>query len=116
MTTPAPAPTLPAPALRPPGRRGAAALATGALACAACCALPFALPAVMLAGTGSVLAWAASARPWLMALAVAGVAAGWLWVALQSRRSQARPARATLSLMGAASVMLLLAILWPALS
>jgi len=31
--------------------------AIGAIACGVCCVLPFALPAVALAGTGGVIAW-----------------------------------------------------------
>lgn len=40
----------------------AAATATGALAYAVCCVLPFALPAVALASAGSIIAWCTSAE------------------------------------------------------
>jgi membrane protein implicated in regulation of membrane protease activity len=65
--------------------------ATGAVACGVCCVLPFALPAVALAGVGSIVALLAGALFWATALAVVAVAGAWLWVAWQSLRS--RPGR-----------------------
>jgi hypothetical protein len=70
--------------------------ATGAVACAACCVLPFALPAVALAGLGSVIALLAGALVWVTALAVVIVAGAWTWVGWRSFLLRARPARQTL--------------------
>ena len=91
----------------------AAATATGALACAACCVLPFAFPAVAIAGTGSIIAWLVGAQGWTMGIALIAVAGGWIWVGSQSLRHKARPAMSTLGAMGAASVLLALAAVWP---
>lgn len=91
----------------------AAAVATGALACAACCVLPFALPAVALAGTGGLVAWLVQAQGWMMWIASMAVAAGWMWIGLQSLRHRARPASSTIGVMAAATLMLILAATWP---
>lgn len=91
----------------------AVACATGALACAAGCVLPFALPAVVLAGSGSILAWLAGAYVWMTGLSVFIIASAWAWIGWQSVRSKARPALSTLSMMGIATAILILAVLWP---
>jgi hypothetical protein len=91
----------------------AAATATGALALAVCCVLPFALPAVAMAAGGGVIAWLARAQGWMMGLALIAVAAGWIWVGWQSLRHNARPATPTVGAMGAASLLLVLAAVWP---
>lgn len=93
----------------------AAATATAALACAAGCILPFALPAVVLAGTGGVIAWLVRAQGWMMILAVVAVAAGWIWVGLLSLRYRAKPALSTFGVMIAATLALALAAVWFAL-
>jgi hypothetical protein len=93
----------------------AAVTATGALACAVCCVLPFALPAVALASAGGIIAWFAQAQSWLTDLALVAVAAAWLWVGWQSLRSKTRPAKSTLFAMGGATIFLVLAISWPIL-
>ena len=106
------------PARRADGRvvvAAAAATATGALACAVCCVLPFALPAVALASAGGIIAWFAQAQSWMMHLALVTVAAAWLWVGWQSLRSKTRPAKSTLVAMGGATIFLVLAISWPLL-
>ena len=90
-----------------------ALVSTTALACGICCVLPFALPAAALALGGSVLAWFANAYTLMTYVAVLAVAAGWIWVAMQSTRTRKRPARATLTTMIGASVILGLALLWP---
>lgn len=90
-----------------------AIVATGALACGVCCVLPFALPAAALALGGGVLAWFASAYTWMTYIAGAAVTGGWLWVALQSIRTKKKPARATVVSMVTATVVLVLALLWP---
>lgn len=89
--------------------------AAGALACAACCILPFALPAAALAIAGGALAWLASIYEQAIVAAVALVAAAWVWVVWQSWRTRRRPATATVSVMLAASAMLVLAHFWPAI-
>lgn len=94
---------------------GAVAVATSvaALACGVCCILPFAIPAAMLGSFGAVIAWFAGAYGWLTPIAIVAVAAGWLWVAVQSRRSRKRPAGTTLVVMVFATAMSVLAYLWP---
>jgi hypothetical protein len=87
--------------------------ATGALACAACCILPFALPAAALALAGGALAWLASIYKWTIVAAVVLVAVAWIWVAFQSVGARKRPAVATVLVMLAATAMLALAYSWP---
>ena len=87
--------------------------AAGAAACAACCVLPFALPAAVLAGLGSVIALLAGVLAWATALAVVIVASAWMWVGWQSSRSRVRPARSTLYMMGGATTLTAVAVLWP---
>jgi hypothetical protein len=89
--------------------------ATGALACAACCILPFALPAAALAFTGGALAWLASVYHGAIIAAAALVAAAWIWVVRQSLRTRKRPAATTVLVMLVASAMLALAYFWPAI-
>lgn len=91
----------------------AATLATGAVACGACCVLPFALPAAMLAGTGGVLAWFVSMRPWMTGLAVLAVVGAWAWIGWQTRQTRRRPAASTVLVMIAATALLAAAVLWP---
>lgn len=90
-------------------------LATGAVACGACCVLPLALPAVALAGAGSILAWVAGAHAWVTALAVVAVLGAWGWIAWQTVQTRCRPALPTLYVMGAATGLLIVAVLWPAI-
>jgi hypothetical protein len=89
--------------------------AAGALACAACCILPFALPAAALAVAGGALAWLAGIYEGAIVAAIALVAAAWIWVIWQSLRARKRPAAATVVVMLGASVMLALAYFWPAI-
>lgn len=88
---------------------------TAAVACAACCVLPLALPAATLATVGGTLALFAGAYRWLAPLAVLAVVGAWIWVAYQSRSRGKRPARSTLVIMGVATAMMVLAMLWPAI-
>ncbi|MCW3847905.1 hypothetical protein OF829_11700 [Sphingomonas sp. LB-2] len=92
----------------------AATASVAALACGVCCVLPLAIPAAMLGSFGALISWFAHAYGWLTPIAVAAVAAGWLWIAYQSKRSGKRPARSTLAIMGLATAMMVLAYLWPA--
>jgi hypothetical protein len=73
----------------------AVTLATGAVACGACCVLPFAVPAAALAGTGSILAWFAGAHAWVTGLALFAVIGAWLLVAWQTARTGRKPAAST---------------------
>jgi hypothetical protein len=89
------------------------AVATGAAACAACCVLPIALPALALAGFGSVFALLARLSSWFTDLAIIATAGAWIWIVRQSIRSRAKPAQATLYLVGAATALVAVAALWP---
>lgn len=91
----------------------AAATSVTALACGVCCVLPLAIPAAMLGSFGAVIAWFADAYAWLTPIALVAVVADWLWVAIESRRSGKRPARATLVVMLFATMTTGLAYLWP---
>lgn len=93
--------------------RVAMATAAGAVLCGVCCVLPFALPAVALATSGAVIAWFAAAYSWATMLAVAIVAAAWLWIAMKSLRARAWPSRSTWYTMGLATMVLGLAVVWP---
>jgi hypothetical protein len=98
----------------PPIAVSAAGLAaTGALACAVCCILPFALPAAALAVAGGALAWFASIYEGAIVAAVVLVAVAWTWVAFQSVRAGKRPAATTVLVMLPATAMLALAYYWP---
>lgn len=103
--------------VKPKGNRAvgavAATVSVTALACGVCCVLPFAIPAAMLGSVGGILAWFSHAYGWMTPVACAAVIGGWLWVGYQSRRSGKRPARATLLVMGLATVMMVLAYMWP---
>ena len=90
----------------------AMAVATSAVACAACCVLPLAFPAVMLAGFGSVTVLFAGAFAWAASLALVIVVGAWVWVGWQSLRSRARPAGATLYMMGGATALTVVAVMW----
>lgn len=95
---------------------GAAAVTstTAVVACGACCLLPLAFPAIATtAVAGGLLGWLAGAHVWLTVLAVCTVLAAWLWVGRQSVKRKARPAGSTLGLMGLASLVLMVALIWP---
>ena len=104
-----------------PLHRGASRLAStaatttalGAIACGVCCVLPFALPAVVLAGTGGVIAWLGQAFWGALYLAGALVAIAWGCVATSSIRTGRRPARATVRAMLVATAALGIALVWP---
>lgn len=87
--------------------------AAGAIACGVCCVLPFAVPAVALASTGSMIAWFGGVQRWATALGVIVVAAAWVWIWRLSIRSRAKPAQSTLFMMGIATAVLTLAVVWP---
>jgi len=91
----------------------AATVAIGAVACGVCCVLPFALPAVVLAASGGVLAFFAKAFWGALYLATGMVCAAWLWVILDIRRTGRRPARATFRMLALATTALVAAAFWP---
>lgn len=91
----------------------AATVAVGAVACGICCVLPFALPAVVLASTGGVLAVFAQAFWGALYLATAMVGGAWLWVFADVRRTRKRPSRSTLTMMAIATAALGAAAVWP---
>jgi len=92
---------------------GGAVASSGAavLACAACCVLPLAWPAVGLVLTGGVIASLEYAQPYITALATAPVAWGWGLVFRQSRSGR-RQHPWTLPLMAGATAMIAVAIFW----
>ncbi len=89
--------------------------AIGAIACGVCCVLPFALPAVALAGTGGVIAWFGQAFWGALYTAGALVTLAWTWVAIITFRTRRRPAPSTLRAMLMATVALGVALIWPTL-
>lgn len=101
---------------RSSGAAKAAVIAAGtAAACTACCVLPFTLPAIVLANIGGMLTVLDHAHGWMTWLAVAAVAAAWVWIGRQSIRARARPATSTLAMMGIATAIMVLAASWPVL-
>ena len=90
-------------------------LSTGAVACGICCVLPFALPATVLASTGSLLAWFVKMHLWVTIVAILSVVGAWGWIAWQTRRTRRKPAISTLFMMGTATMLLAVAVLWPLL-
>lgn len=89
--------------------------AIGAIACGVCCVLPFALPAVALAGTGGVIAWFGQAFWGALYSAGVLVTIAWAWVAVSSIRTRRRPAPSTIRAMLVATVALGVALIWPTL-
>lgn len=97
-----------------------AAAASAVLAWAACCVLPMSLALVGL-GLGGLslggLSWIAGQRTWITLAALATIGAGW---ALTWRRARmcradsacAAPSRLGVGLLGAATLLALLALIW----
>jgi hypothetical protein len=105
------------PAKEPPGSKAAGAaamtLSTGAVACGACCVLPFTLPATVLASTGSLLSSFVHMHWWFTVLSVLAVMGAWGWIAWQMRRTGRKPATATLVMMTASTVFMMVSLMWP---
>jgi len=95
--------------------RVALACACGAAACGAACIAPLVLPAVVLAWTGVLFVWLASAHTLLTAVGSVAVVAAWLWIWRQQSSSGRRPSPTTLYLMTGAGFFLALALAWPLL-
>src|ERR1700760_1641600 len=89
------------------------ATALAAVACTACCVLPFTLPATLLALAGGSIAVLDHAHLSVTRLAIAAVVAAWLWIVWQRRKTGRAIARATIALMIAASLLTALATSWP---
>lgn len=94
----------------------AVAAAAGAVfAWAACCVLPMSLA---LAGLGlSGLAWFAAQRTWITLAALAVIGVGWILTWRRARTCRvdsncAAPSRLGTGLLGAATVLVLLALVW----
>jgi hypothetical protein len=104
-------------AQEPPGAKAAGAaamtLSTGALACGACCVLPFTLPATILASIGPLLSAFIHMRWWLMALSVIAIIGAWGWLAWQMRRTGRKPSMSTLAMMTASTLLVTVSLLWP---
>src|SRR5262245_53084498 len=95
----------------PPKRTGGKVAATAsvtalaAVACTACCVLPFTLPAALLALAGSSIAVLDHAHGWMTRLAVATVIGAWLWLGWRRRKTGRPLARTTVALMITASLL-----------
>jgi hypothetical protein len=89
--------------------------ALAAVACTACCLLPFTLPATLLALAGGSIAVLDHAHGWVTRLAIAAFIAAWLWIAWQRRKTAQPIARRTMALMVAASLLTAAAASWPLL-
>ncbi len=93
--------------------RTALATSGGALACAACCVLPVAFPAIALAGGGAVLVWIDAATKVMFLAAVLAVVGAWAWIAYRARATRKRTAGATLVMMNIATAVLLAGLAFP---
>jgi cytochrome bd-type quinol oxidase subunit 2 len=93
----------------------AAMTALAAVACTACCLLPFTLPAVILAGAGGFIAVLDHAHGWVTRLAVLVVICAWLWIGRQVRKTQRGASRLTVAMMILATLLTAAASSWPVL-
>jgi cytochrome bd-type quinol oxidase subunit 2 len=98
-------------------RLAGAATATAliAAACTACCILPFALPAAVLALAGGSIAILDHAHGWVTKLAIGVVLCAWSWIAWQRRRTGRQITRMTFMLMILATLLATAAASWPLL-
>ena len=95
--------------------KAALLVSSAAVACGACCVLPFALPAVVVAFAGSTLASFANAHALLTTIAVLIVAGAWVWTGYQRWKTKKRLHRSTKIMMSAATAILGVAMIWPQL-
>ncbi len=93
--------------------RTALATSGGAMACAACCVLPVAFPAIALAGGGAVLVWIDAATKVVIVAALLSVIGAWGWVIYRARSTGKRTAKATLLMMRIATTVLALGLAFP---
>ncbi len=82
-------------------------------ACALCCTLPVAFPAITLALLGGGVAFLGPVHKAMTVGGLLAVFAAWAWVWLQSRRTGRRPARVTVRLLLLATALLAIALAWP---
>ncbi|MBP7814944.1 MAG: hypothetical protein KA085_02380 [Phenylobacterium sp.] len=94
--------------------RTALATSGGAMACAACCVLPVAFPAIGLAGGGALLIWIDAATKVMFVAALLSVIGAWGWVIYRARSTGKRTAKATLLMMQIATAVLALGLAFPA--
>ena len=97
------------------GPRVAAATALAAVACAACCVLPVALPSVVLGIAGGFLAFLDHAHGWITKAAIVIVIIAWMSIAWQIMRRKRRMTRTAAALMIFATVLTATASAWPLL-
>lgn len=105
--------TAPSPEVRsamPSVAAGAGALA---VACGVCCVLPIAVPALALSSLGGIVAVVSRGYRWAMWFALAAIAVGWAWVALQHIRSGRRIHPTTRRGMLLATLVVVAAYAWP---
>jgi hypothetical protein len=106
---------------KPPGKTtgkvaGAVTVtALAAVACTACCLLPFTLPAVLLAAAGGSIAALDHAHGWITKLAIAVVVGAWLWIGWQVGRTRRPTTRSTMAFMVLATLLTATAASWPLL-
>ena len=93
--------------------RAALATSGAALACAACCVLPIAFPAIALVAGGALLAWIDGLTKAAFVGALILVVAGWAWVGWRSRTSGKRAARATIRMMTLATAIFAAGLAFP---
>lgn len=93
--------------------RAALATSGGALACAACCVLPIAFPAIALAFGGALLVWIDVATKAMFVAALLSVLGAWGWIAYRGRSTGKRTPRATIFMMGIATAVLFAGLAFP---
>jgi len=93
--------------------RAALATSGGALACAACCVLPVAFPAIALAFGGALLGWIDVATKAMFVAALMSVLGAWGWVAYRAPSTGKRTPRATIIMMGLATALLFAGLAFP---
>lgn len=74
---------------------------------------PFTLPAIVLAGAGSLIAVLDHAHGLMTILSIAVVIGAWIWIAWRARTTGSRIRSSVLALMGAATILTATAALWP---
>jgi hypothetical protein len=89
--------------------------ALAAVACTACCILPFTLPAVVLAAAGGSIAALDHAHGWMTKLAIGVVVCAWLWIGWQVGRTRRPAARSTMVVMIITTFLTATAASWPLL-
>ena len=89
--------------------------ALAAVACTACCLLPFTLPAVLLAAAEGSIAALDHTHGWMTKLAIGVVICAWLWIGWQVGRTKRPATRSTMAFMILATLLTATAASWPLL-